>query len=197
MNGADTKTDEQLVSELQGSGAGDLRPFDQLVLRHQGRIVANCRYLTRSPNDAEDLAQEVFLKAYFALGRFEGRSTFKTWLQRIKINHCLNYLDKAKKREVVSLNEPTLAEREELQIQSDAERLAQASSERRRIASILDSLTDTLRVPLLLRDADGYSYQEIAEQLNSGLSAVKMRIKRAREEFRLRWQKAFGEEPEA
>ena len=71
-----------------------------------------------------------------------------------------------------------------------------ARSQRQQIAFILDSLTDTLRVPLLLCDLDGYSYQEIGDQLQIGLSAVKMRIKRAREEFRRRWQEEYGAGPE-
>ena len=75
----------------------------------------------------------------------------------------------------------------------DAERRIRAKSDRERIGYVLDLLSENLRVPLVLRDADGASYQEIADQLGIGLSAVKMRIKRAREEFRIRWLKAFGD----
>ncbi len=164
------------------------------MTRHRGRVLANCRYLTRAAEDSEDLAQEVFLKAFFALERFEGRSTFKTWLQRIKINHCLNYLDKQKKRRVVDVEDPVVSARDELRVEPRAEKRVEAISDRERIAFVLDSLAETLRVPLVLRDADGDSYQEIADRLGIGLSAVKMRIKRAREEFRSRWLQAFGEE---
>jgi RNA polymerase sigma-70 factor (ECF subfamily) len=75
----------------------------------------------------------------------------------------------------------------------EAERRVRARSDRERIGFVLDSLSENLRVPLVLRDADGASYQEIADQLGIGLSAVKMRIKRAREEFRSLWREAFGE----
>ena len=71
-----------------------------------------------------------------------------------------------------------------MRIEPDAERKADAVDERQRIAQVLDSLSDTLRVALVMRDMDGMSYQEIAEALGIGLSAAKMRIKRAREEFR-------------
>ncbi len=193
LNADHVITDEELVELAQRAGEGDLRPFDRLVERHRGKVLANCRYLTRAAADSEDLAQEVFLKAYFALNRFEGRSSFTTWLQRIKINHCLNYIEKQKRRQVVDVEDPALTHRKELHVASRAHQLAEASSDRERIVLILDSLAETLRVPLVLRDADGASYQEIADQLQIGLSAVKMRIKRAREEFRSRWLAAFGD----
>jgi RNA polymerase sigma-70 factor (ECF subfamily) len=68
--------------------------------------VANCRYITRDPNNSEDLAQEVLLKAFFALDRFEGRSTFRHWLQQIKINHCLNYMKKQEGKKYINIEEP-------------------------------------------------------------------------------------------
>lgn len=185
-------TDEELVELVRDAGDGDLRPFDRLVKRHRGRVLANCRYLTRAAADSEDLAQEVFLKAFFALGRFEGRSSFKTWLQRIKINHCLNYLEKKRRHPSLDIDDPDIRELEELHVAPDAERRVKMISDRERIVFILDSLAETLRVPLVLRDADGATYQEIAGELGIGLSAVKMRIKRAREEFRSRWLDAFG-----
>src|SRR5262245_33543527 len=85
-------SDEALVAEVRAAPEGDTHAFDELVHRYQGRVLANCRHMTRASNDAEDLAQEVFVKAYFAMARFEGRSTFKTWLIQVKSNHCLNYL---------------------------------------------------------------------------------------------------------
>jgi RNA polymerase sigma-70 factor (ECF subfamily) len=186
-------TDAELVELAQQAGEGDLRPFDRLVQRHRGKVLANCRYLTRAAADSEDLAQEVFLKAFFALERFEGRSSFATWIQRIKVNHCLNYIDKKKRRPTVDVDDPGLDHRQELRVNPSAERRVQALSDRERIVVVLDSLSEKLRVPLVLRDADGASYQEIADQLGIGLSAVKMRIKRAREEFRTRWSELFGE----
>ncbi len=185
-------SDEELVELVRQAGDGDLRPFDLLVRRHQGRVLANCRYLTRASADSDDLAQEVFLKAFFALERFERRSSFKTWLQRIKINHCLNYLEKRKRRPSIDVDDPDLRGREELHVMPEGERRLQTLSEREQIVFILDSLSETLRVPLVLRDADGDSYQEIADRLGISLSAAKMRIKRAREEFRSRWVDAFG-----
>jgi RNA polymerase sigma-70 factor (ECF subfamily) len=91
-------SDEELVTQARESLRGDVTAFETLVTRYESRVVTNCRFLTGSPADAEDLAQEVFTKAYFALRKFEGRSSFGTWVHRIKVNHCLNHLDKRSRR---------------------------------------------------------------------------------------------------
>ncbi len=181
--------DLELVEQARESPEGDFRAFEQIVDRHQTHVVANCRYLSKSEADAEDLAQEVFLKAFFGLRWFEGRAAFRTWLQRIKVNHCLNYLKKREGKVFVDVEAPAQQQADELQVQPQAERSASARDDRERINAVLDGLSDTLRVPLVLRDMDRLSYQEIAEALGIGLSAVKMRIKRAREEF----QRRYGE----
>ena len=183
-NEQDVATDEALVERARESPDGDLRAFEQLVERHRTKIMANCRYLTRDPNHAEDLAQEVFVKVFFGLPRFEGRSSFRTWLQRIKVNHCLNHLKKGEGKEFVDVEDPAVAQSSELSTPATAERAAQARDERRRIAAVLDGMNDTLRVPLIMRDLDKMAYEEIASTLGIGLSAAKMRIKRGREEFR-------------
>ena len=91
-------TDEALVARIRASPRDDVQHFDTLLRRHRARIVANCRYLTGQPDQAEDLAQEVFVKAYFALDGFRGGSSFKTWLQRIKVNHCLDHVKARRSR---------------------------------------------------------------------------------------------------
>lgn len=184
--------DSDLVRRARESPGGDYRPFEALVSRYQGKIVANCRYLTRSRNDAEDLAQEVFLKAFFGLKRFEARSSFRTWLQRIKVNHCLNHARKGKGKVFVEVDDPEAENLDELSVEPRAERLAESALDRERIAAILDSMPDTLRIPLILCDLDQMAYQEIADTLGIGLSAVKMRIKRARAEFQARYRRATG-----
>ncbi len=183
--------DEQLVERAKGAGEGDLRAFDELVHRHQGHVLANCRYLSGSATEAEDLAQEVLVKAYFGLRRFEGRSSFKTWIQRIKTNHCLNHIKQKRARRFVDIEEPALQSAEPLQVEPQAEKRRHAADQRAVIEQVLDDMSEALRVPLIMRDLDGLSYQDIAEALDVGLSAVKMRIKRAREEFRERYEELF------
>jgi len=180
----ETTTDEQIVEMARKAAEGDYRAFETLVQRHKQRIVANCRYISRSPNDAEDLAQEVFVKAFFALRRFESRAMFKTWLHRIKINHCLNDLKKREGKTFLDIDDS-----DRPVVDPHAEKAAGARDEREEIGFVLDSMNDTLRVALIMRDMDELSYQEIADELKIGLSATKMRIKRAREEFRDRYNR--------
>src|ERR1700679_1276596 len=108
--------DDELLQQAREAPEGDLRAFEKLVLRYQRRVVANCRYITRDPNNAEDLAQEVLVKAFFGLRGFEGRSTFGSWLQRIKINHCLNYLKKQAGRSYVGVEERDVEEFDQLKV---------------------------------------------------------------------------------
>lgn len=192
MNGLDGLPDDDLVERARQHGSDDTRPFEELVRRHQRFVVGNCRVILRSANDAEDLAQEVFVKAFFALRRFEGRSQFRTWLQRIKVNHCLNHLRKTRGTVVVDIDEVAPEGHSGMQTPPTADVDLQAASDRDLIVRVLDSMSDTLRIPLMLRDGDGQSYDEIAEYLGIGLSAVKMRIKRARTEFRQRFDAATG-----
>jgi RNA polymerase sigma-70 factor, ECF subfamily len=168
--------DFELLRKAMHAPAGDLRAFEELVARYQRRILANCKYLTRDEQYYEDLAQEVFVKAFFALRTFEGRSTFRSWLKRIKVNHCLNHMKKQATRQTQALEEEV------------AETFVAADERRDRVEVILNSLPDTLRIPLVMCDMDELSYEEIAAALGIGLSATKMRIKRGREQFRERYE---------
>ena len=185
----DRDEDRMLVEQVLAAPEGDTRAFEALVKRHTRGVVANCRYITRSSADSEDLAQDVFMKVYFALPRFERRSKFKTWLQRIKVNHCLNHLKKAEKRSFVELDETEGKLPETMQVAPEAARNIEHHDKRAPIERVLDSMNDTLRIPLIMCDMDELPYQEIAETLGIGLSAVKMRIKRARAEFRERYDR--------
>jgi RNA polymerase sigma-70 factor (ECF subfamily) len=178
------QSDEELVRRILASPEGDTRAFEQLVRRHQASILANCRHLTRASDDAEDLAQEVFVKVFFKLEQFAGRARFRTWLQRIKVHHCFNYLTRRKGRGFLDVDDPALEHEAALSVPSQAEDRAAAAEERARIREVLDALPDSLRIPLVLCDVDGLSYQEVADALGIGLSATKMRISRARAAFR-------------
>lgn len=174
-------TDEELLEIAREAPEGDSRPFAELVRRHQQRVFTNCRYLTGSPTDAEDLAQEVFVKAYFGLAGFEGRASFETWIIRIKTNHCINFV---KKKRIDTVDVEPAAAANSAARGPEVERRMERQATKARVGAVLLEMTETLRVPLILRDMDGLSYDEIAEELDIGLSAVKMRIKRGREEFR-------------
>ena len=185
-------TDTELVTQAKQAVRDDFGPFEALVQRYQDRVLGNCRYLTGSRDDADDMAQEVFVKAFFALQKFEGRSSFKTWLWRIKVNHCLNHLRRSRRERTIDIEAPGLDRVPELQVEARAEDALRSQVDRESIDRILETLPETLRVPLLLRDLDGLSYQEIADELGLSLSATKMRIKRGREEFRSQYEEQLS-----
>ena len=181
--------DENLVRQALAAPPGDLRAFEELVRRHESKVQTNCRYLSGDAEEALDLAQEVLVKAYYNLGSFQERSSFGTWVGRIKVNHCLNHLRRTRGKEFIDVEEPGLAGEAALQSSARSDARVERRDTRQRIARVLDGLGPSLRVPLIMRDMDGFSYQEIADELGLGLSAVKMRIKRAREEFRTAYEK--------
>ena len=188
----DDDPDAALVDRARRAHAGDTRAFDELIARHRGRVVANCRYLAPSANQAEDLAQEVLVKAYFALRKYERRSKFSTWLYRIKVNHCLNHRRAERKRGAdVALDDLTF-DASELQVAPDAEVELTRKADVTRVRAAVAALSDTLRVPLVMRELDEMSYDEIAGALAISLSAVKMRILRARQELRLALEAEHG-----
>jgi RNA polymerase sigma-70 factor (ECF subfamily) len=176
--------DDALFEAARTAPAGDLRAFEELVERHQRRIVADCRHITRDESIAEDLAQEVFLKAFFGMKNFEGRSSFRHWLQVIKVHHCLNHIKKQRGKTVVSIDEEGPPSKEETKAFSSNDRSEERYGEQQIIHRVLDAMPDSLRIPLVLRDMDELSYEEVADNLKISLSATKMRIKRAREWFR-------------
>lgn len=188
MSEHEDATTESLVVRAQASGPGDHAAYEELVRRHRAKVLANCRFLTRSDLDTEDLAQEVFMKAYFGLKKLKAAATFPSWLQRIKINHCLNFIRKHKDRSFVEVESPGLVSEEKLRVATPVGAELTDRVRENRIWTILYSMSDKLRLPLILCDMDGLSYQEAADELGIGLSALKMRLKRAREHFRKRYK---------
>src|SRR5688572_5580450 len=128
--------DEELLRAALNAPEGDLRAFEQLVQLYQKRILADCRYLTRDDSNSEDLAQEVFVKAFFALRSFESRSTFRHWLQRIKVHHCLNHLKKREGKGTLNLDETSAEQYEELRVPPVAGKEIESIEDRERIDTI-------------------------------------------------------------
>ena len=129
--------DDELVARIRESDRSDLRPFDMLVQRYEERVVTNCRHISGSPADAPDLAQEVFLKAYFAIGKLESGAAFGAWIGRIKVNHCLNFLKKVKGKDFVDIQDPVVQMEEQVWVRPAQERDVQRGDDREAIGRIL------------------------------------------------------------
>jgi len=174
-------TDEQLVARVQ---KGDKRSFDLLVLKYQHKVLSLVRRYVKDHAEAEDVAQEAFVKAYRAIGNFRGDSAFYTWLYRIAVNTAKNFLDARKRRPAsdVDIDEVgDFAFSEFLRVEETPESLLATQDLHRVVEEALAALPEELRKALLLRELDGLSYEEIAETMDCPIGTVRSRIFRARE----------------
>ena len=178
-----TKEEEQVLLNRARQGDGDA--FEELVRAHEKTVYHLALRQLGNREDAEDAAQEVFLKAYTALGSFRGESRVSVWLYRITSNVCTDFL--RRRRETVSLsavNED--GEQAELELPDerfDPAALAERKDLREQVGKALRQLPPDAREILLLRELGGQSYEEIAETLNIDLGTVKSRIFRARKKL--------------
>jgi len=184
------------AATVQQAQAGDLAAFSQLVTRYEAKIFRLVKHITRNDEDAEDVLQEVFLKAFTHLGGFEGNAKFYTWLVRIAVNESLMKLRKRKTTREVSLDEPVDTGQDEV-VREIA--VWDATPEQRfsqtELRSILDEAIDSLdpiyKTVFLLRDVDELSTEETAEVLGLSIPAVKSRLLRARLQLRERLTRQF------
>jgi RNA polymerase sigma-70 factor (ECF subfamily) len=171
------------VELARSAAGGDGAAFAELVRRHAPRVRALCAATLRNSEEAEDAAQEAFLKAHRALGRFSGEASFGTWLHRIAVNHCLDVLRAAARRRSESLDAMLEADSSALGRALSEPSPAKALEDRDTVARLLARLNPEQRLALTLREAEGLSYEEIAEAMSCSLDSVKARLKRARAEL--------------
>lgn len=176
-------TDARLIKRVQ---EGDKKAYDLLILKYQRKVMRLIAHLVRQPNEIEDIAQEVFIKAYRAIPTFKGDSAFYTWLYRITINCTHSYLEKNVKRsllsgEKLSIPEGTFPFSESLiELQTPETNLINREIVDT-INQALSGLSEDLRRAIELREFEGLSYEEIAQQMNTPVGTVRSRIFRARE----------------
>jgi RNA polymerase sigma-70 factor, ECF subfamily len=176
------KTDDRELVRLTQSGAEPA--FEELVRRHQQRVFALVGGILRRPEDVEDVAQQVFLKAYLGIKKFDQRAAFSTWLYKIAVNECWDYLRKKKVRPLVY--EADLSEEQVSRLDGivSMDRPPEGSSARVEARDILERVLSTLpeqdRQLLVLKEMEGFSVQELAEILNLNVNTVKVRLFRAR-----------------
>ena len=174
-------TDQQLVQRAQ---RGDLRAFDLLVLKYQGRIAALVSRYVSDAGEVEDVTQEAFIKAYRALGKFRGDSAFYTWLYRIAANAAKNHLVAKGRRpgaDATIEDAEGFDEGGMLSESASPEALAMGNQLAEVVESALNALPDELKAALMLREFDGLSYDDIADVLGCPVGTVRSRIFRARE----------------
>jgi RNA polymerase sigma-70 factor (ECF subfamily) len=183
-----TVTPEDEVDLVRRARQGDLEAYDELVRRYQERIYATLYHMTSNHEDANDLAQEAFIKAFQALKSFKGGSSFYTWLYRIAVNKTINFLKQRKNKSQMSLNDL------DFNVENDPDLVALISDKTPRrdagLAELQEKLNEAMqklsedhRMVVTLHDVQGLSHEEIAEIMECNIGTVRSRLFYARQQM--------------
>lgn len=191
----DMTSEQSDLALVQLAQRGDAGAFDALVRRYQHKVVKLVLRYVRDPAEAEDIAQEAFIKAYRALPRFRGDSAFYTWLYRIAINTAKNVLA-SRGRNPVSYDidqdtEDASGMEAHMKDMATPEALAMTDEIRSTVNDAIDQLPEDLRTAIVLRELEGLSYDEIAQAMSCPVGTVRSRIFRAREAIDARLREVF------
>jgi RNA polymerase sigma-70 factor (ECF subfamily) len=177
--------ERQLVRRAQ---AGEVAAYEALLAKHQQRVFSVVGGILRRREDVEDVAQQVFVKAYFSLKRFDLRSAFSTWLYKIAVNECWDYLRKKKVRKLVYEADMSDEQNRQLQGVNDQpfgalrspEDAARRVEQQQLVERLLSELDEQDAAMLVMKEVEGFSVEEIGESLGINVNTVKVRLFRAR-----------------
>src|SRR5512140_508366 len=197
--GAIEKVNEPVSDELalvRAAKAGDISAFEQLVHRYDRNVFRIANHITQNREDAEDVVQDAFLKAYENLKNFQEQSKFYTWLVRIAVNEALMRLRRRRPERMVSLDEEVQTEedsvpREVADWSPNPEQQYSQAELKDILTRTIQGLPSSFRTVFVLRDVEGLSTEETAEALDLSIPAVKSRLLRARLQLRERLNKYF------
>ena len=177
------KTNKEIdLALVRRAKKGDYRAFDLLVLKYQSRVIATAYKYVKEKQLAEDIAQEAFIRAWKAIQKFRGDSTFSTWIYRITVNTAWTLRKKAKKH--YSLNIEETQEPVVIDEKKDPEFLAMNSDLSSVLKKALDQIPIEQRIIVELKNIEGRSHKEIAEYLDISVTAAKVRLHRAHQKLR-------------
>jgi RNA polymerase sigma factor (sigma-70 family) len=173
---------------VQRAQKGDLGAYDELVRRYQERIYATLYHMTSNHEDANDLAQEAFIKAFHALKSFKGGSSFYTWVYRIAVNKTINFLKQRKHRTAMSLNDLDFSAEKDpdlVALISDKtpRRDAALSELQKKLNEAMQKLSEQHRLVVTLHDVQGLAHEEIAEIMECNVGTVRSRLFYARQQL--------------
>jgi RNA polymerase sigma-70 factor (ECF subfamily) len=199
MGAIESKVGEPVSDEsvlVDAARNGDVGAFEQLVRRYDRNIFRIAQRITQNREDAEDVVQDAFLKAFQNLGQFQGQSKFYTWLVRIAVNEALMRLRRRRPERMVSLDEEVRTEedsmpREVADWSPNPEQLYSQAELKDILSKTIQGLPLGFRTVFVLRDMEALSTEETAEALNLSIPAVKSRLLRARLQLRERLNKFF------
>jgi RNA polymerase sigma-70 factor (ECF subfamily) len=190
------------VALVERARAGDLAAFDQLVRQYERQVFRIAQHITQNREDAQDVVQDAFFKAYQKLEQFQGNSKFYTWLVRIAVNEALMRLRKRRTAKTVSMDEDVQTEdgslpRDFADWSPNPEQQYKQAELKEILQKTIQGLPPGFRTVFTLRDVEGLSTEETAEALNLSIPAVKSRLLRARLQLRERLSRYFRSTKEA
>jgi RNA polymerase sigma-70 factor (ECF subfamily) len=199
MGTIQSKVSEPVSQELtlvRAAKAGDMHAFEELVKRYDRNVFRIAQHITQNREDAEDVVQEAFLKAYGNLAQFQEQSKFYTWLVRIAVNEALMKLRRRRPERMVSLDQDIQTEedsmpREVADWSPNPEQQYNQAELRDILGKTIQGLPAGFRTVFVLRDVEGLSTEETADALGLSIPAVKSRLLRARLQLRERLNKYF------
>jgi RNA polymerase sigma-70 factor (ECF subfamily) len=199
MENIQSKVGEPISEELtlvRAAKAGDVQAFEELVKRYDRNVFRIAQHITQNREDAEDVVQDAFLKAYSNLGQFQEQSKFYTWLVRIAVNEALMKLRRRRPERTVYLDEDVQTEedsmpREVADWSPNPEQQYTQAELRDILSKTIQGLPTGFRAVFVLRDVEGLSTEETAQALELSIPAVKSRLLRARLQLRERLNKYF------
>jgi RNA polymerase sigma-70 factor (ECF subfamily) len=199
MEAIESKVGEPTSDEaalVAAAKAGDIGAFEELVKRYDRNVFRIANHITQNREDAEDVVQDAFLKAYTNLGQFQGQSKFYTWLVRIAVNEALMRLRRRRPERMVSLDEDIKTDedsmpREVADWSPNPEQQYNQAELKDILGKTIQGLPAGFRTVFVLRDVEGLSTEETAEALDLSVPAVKSRLLRARLQLRERLSKYF------
>lgn len=174
----------ELVRRVQ---ARDEIAFRELVERYQAKVFSIIYGILRNRNDAEDIAQQVFAKIYFSIGSFDLRSSLLTWIYRITVNECYDYLRKRRVRKLVY--ESDFSEEDVRRMENAGDRVDEsrpmdtALAQRDLVVKLLEKLSEEDRTLILLKEVEGHSVEELAEMTGLNQNTIKVKLFRARQKL--------------
>src|ERR1700729_3298368 len=199
MSAIENKLEGPVSEELalvQAAKRGDDSAFEELVRRYDRNVFRIAQHITQNREDAEDVVQDAFLKAYTNLAQFQEQSKFYTWLVRIAVNEALMRLRRRRPERMVSLDEEVKTEEDSLPREvadwtPNPEQQYNQAELREILTRTIQGLPASFRTVFVLRDVEGLSTEETAEALDLSIPAVKSRLLRARLQLRERLSKYF------
>ncbi len=187
---AKSKVDYQNTPEgalVQRAQAGDETAFREIVERYQSKVFSIIHGIVRQRNDVEDIAQQVFAKVYLSLRSFDFRSSLITWIYKITVNECFDYLRKRKVRRLVyesDLSEDEVRRVENGEPSVDRQIPADSSlAQRDYVLKLLTRVSEEERMLLMLKEVEGYSVEELAEKTGMNENTIKVKLFRARQKL--------------